>query len=187
MKTMASFPGGNAKTALDRDVLTVAMTLVPRMYSRNRMYALFTDPDVRSARMRSALLRGAVRQLSGREGAPECVELIPHAPEASEGASVDASSGEAPRFELRYRIPSVRLARTIALGELEAIALRFLVDRAGARGLFPQLSGDDRRRLDSALRTLALGFGGACASALDSVLSPGRDGEALPGDAVSTP
>ena len=57
------------RAAVDREALVVGMTLVPGLVSRNRSFALFENPDVRRARVRAALLRGIVRQLTGIAGA----------------------------------------------------------------------------------------------------------------------
>ena len=49
------------------------MTLVPGLVSRNRSFALFENPEVRRARVRAALLRGIVRQLTGTQGRVEAL------------------------------------------------------------------------------------------------------------------
>jgi len=66
---------------VDREALVVGMTLVPALVSRNRSFALFEDPEVRRARVRAALLRGIVRQLSGTLGKVEALDVV-----ASSGA-----------------------------------------------------------------------------------------------------
>src|SRR5262249_52963110 len=88
----------------DRDALMGAPAVVPGIYSRNRMFAMYGDPDVRRAKARAAVLRGVVRQLAGSHGEAEGVALLHH-----EGIRV-----------LRYRIARVHLDRRLELSEIEA-------------------------------------------------------------------
>jgi hypothetical protein len=122
------------------DALIVGMTLVPGLCSRNKSFALFEDPEVRRARKRSAVLRGIVRQLAGAAGHVEGLVVV----HGAEG------------FELRYRVPVLRVERRASLTELELACVRFLAGRAGVGGLHP--SDDDRARIDGALRRLAAGL-----------------------------
>ena len=62
--------------AVDREALVVGMTLVPGLVSRNRSFTLFENPDVRRARVRAALLRGIVRQLTGTQGRVEAFDVV---------------------------------------------------------------------------------------------------------------
>jgi hypothetical protein len=124
----------------DRESLVVGMTLVPGLVSRNRSFALFEDPEVRRARVRSALLRGIVRQLVGAQGRVEGVVIAPR---------VDGC-------ELRYRVPGLRVERRAYLSAIELACVRYLAGRAGAPGLHP--SEDDRAGIDAALRRLAAGL-----------------------------
>jgi hypothetical protein len=126
--------------AVDREALVVAMTLVPRFVSRNKSFALFEDPEVRSARARAAVLRGIVRQLAGGQGRVE---------------SLDVAVGAGVR-EVRYRVPGVRLERRALLTETEYGCVVFLAARAGVPGV--RATGDDRARIDAALRRLGAGF-----------------------------
>ena len=63
-------------SAVDREALVVGMTLVPGLVSRNRSFALFENPEVRRARVRAALLRGIVRQLTGTQGRVESFGVV---------------------------------------------------------------------------------------------------------------
>ncbi len=126
---------------MDHEALIVAMTVAPGVYTRNRMFALYKDPEVRRARNRAALLRGVVRQLSGANGATEEVTLS----RSPRGACM-----------LRYRVPSVRLARSLVLSALETACVVYLGARAGVPGLHPTV--DDRALIDAALRRLAGGL-----------------------------
>ena len=40
------------RSEIDHDALLVAMTVVPGLYSRNRMFALYNDPQVKHAKAR---------------------------------------------------------------------------------------------------------------------------------------
>lgn len=114
--------------------VTAAMAMVPGLYSRNRMFALFNHPLVRRARSRARTLRGLVRFV-GRPDAE--VELAAH--------------GE--RVSIGYRIARLRLSRTVQVGEFELALLRVLL----ARGPHPAILDEqptDRPRIDAALATL---------------------------------
>ncbi len=126
--------------AVDREALVVAMTLVPRFVSRNRSFALFEDPEVRSARARASVLRGIVRQLAGGHGTVEALVV----------------GGGSGAREVRYRVPGVRLERRAILSETEYGCVAFLAARAGVSGVRP--TGDDRARIDAALRRLGVGL-----------------------------
>ena len=125
---------------VDREALVVAMTLVPRFVSRNKSFALFEDPDVRSARARAAVLRGIVRQLAGCQGRVEALAV------AAQGGA----------RELRYRVPGVRFERHAVLSETEHGCVAFLASKAGVDGV--RATGDDRARIDAALRRLGAGL-----------------------------
>jgi hypothetical protein len=128
------------KSSIDRESLTIAMSVVPGLYSRNKFFGFYRDPEVRRARSRAALIRGIVRQLSGAQGTVERVVLS-----RGEGGS-----------ELRYAIPCVRLERRVELGDLEASCVAYLATRAGVVGL--HVTEDDRAKVDGALRRLAIGL-----------------------------
>jgi hypothetical protein len=125
---------------LDREALVVGMTLVPGLLSRNRAFALFQDPEVRRARVRAALLRGIVRQLSGVQGAVERLEVV-------------AGPGDR---ELRYRVAGIRMDRRATLSDAEYACVAYLAGRARVAGL--QASDDDRARIEAALRRLSAGL-----------------------------
>jgi hypothetical protein len=127
------------RAAVERDVLVVGMTLVPGFLSRNKNFALFEDPDVRRARVRSALLRGIVRQLSGAHGKVEALHVV---------------SGMDVR-EIRYRVAGIRMDRRTVLTDLEFACVAYLAGRASVEGL--KASEGDRARIEGALRRLAAG------------------------------
>jgi hypothetical protein len=111
----------------DKEALVVAMTLVPRFVSRNKSFALFEDPDVKSARARAGVLRGLVRQLAGAHGRVESLDVA-------------GRSGE----------------REAVLSDVEYGCVVYLASRAGVPGIRP--TGDDRARIDAALRRLGAGL-----------------------------
>jgi hypothetical protein len=127
--------------AVERDALVIGMTLVPGLLSRNRCYALFEDPEVRRARRRAATLLGIVRHLAGAHGHVE-------------GVAVAHGVGA---WELRYRVPSMRVDRRTSLTELELACVRYLAGRAGVPGF--HATEDDRAGIDAALKWLAAGLG----------------------------
>ena len=126
--------------SVEHDALIVGLTLVPGLCSRNKSFTLFEDPEVRRARRRSAAVRGIVRQLMGSQGHIEGLTIV----------------GTADAFELRYRVPLLRIERRTSLTEVELACVRFLAGRAGVAGLHP--SDEDRARIDGALRRLAAGL-----------------------------
>jgi hypothetical protein len=127
-------------TAVDREALVVGMTLVPGLVSRNRSFTLFENPDVRRARVRAALLRGIVRQLTGTQGRVEAFDVV-----AGTGAR-----------EVRYSLPGLRMQRRALLSDVEYACVAYLAGRAGVADLFAD--DEDRARIDAALRRLAAGL-----------------------------
>jgi hypothetical protein len=125
---------------VDREALVVGMTLVPGLVSRNRSFTLFENPDVRRARVRAALLRGIVRQLTGKQGRVEAFDVV-----AGTGAR-----------EVRYSLPGLRVQRRALLSEVEYACVAYLAGRAGVADL--SADAEDRARIDAALRRLAAGL-----------------------------
>jgi hypothetical protein len=130
------------KNRPDRDALVVAMTIVPGLYSRNKMFGFYTDPEVRGAKARSATLRGVVRQLVSSHGPAPSIQLDRS---TSTGTCV-----------LSYRIEGLHLVRTLHLSALEAACIAYLVARAGSSVLRP--FDHERALLDKALARLSLGL-----------------------------
>jgi len=136
------------RPAVERDALVVAMTLVPHFYSRNKSFALFEDPEVRRARRRAGVLRGIVRQLTGAQGQVEGLAVVHGA------AGAHAGAGEA--FEIRYRVPGLRIERRASVTQPELACVRYLAGKAGVSGL--HATDEDRAWIDGALRRLASGL-----------------------------
>lgn len=117
--------------------LTAAMALVPGLYSRNRMFALFADPLVRRARARARSVRALLRFV-GRADA--LVEVTAHGG----------------RARVSYQIPRLRLARAVQVTDFELVLVRVLAAR-GARPSVLEERPDDRARIDAALLLLPKG------------------------------
>jgi hypothetical protein len=128
----------------DRDALTVAMTVVPGLYSRNKMFGFYKDPEVRAATARAATLRGIVRQLASS-----------HSP-SSPPPAVELDRSTTGPCVLTYRVERLRLVRTLDLTPLEVACVAYLVARAGSSVLRP--TEHERALLDNALGRLSLGL-----------------------------
>jgi len=131
----------------DLEALTAAMATVPLLYSRNRLFTLFNEPVVRRARVRARLVRGLVRFI-GRTDAE--VDLASTDPPKAGRRDGEASSD---RVRVGYRIPRLRLSRSVTLTDFEMALLRTLL----AKGPHPTslaLKDDDRARVDAALARL---------------------------------
>jgi hypothetical protein len=128
------------RSPVDREALVVGMTLVPGLVSRNRSFALFENPEVRRARVRAALLRGIVRQLTGTQGRVEAFGVV----------------GATGAREMRYSLPGLRLERRTVLSDVEYACVAYLAGRAGVSGL--RADDSDRARIDAALMRLASGL-----------------------------
>jgi hypothetical protein len=133
------------RPAVDREALVVGMTLVPGLVSRNRSFALFEHPDVWRARVRAALLRGIVRQLTGTQGRVEAFGVGPSGMRGGAGAR-----------EVRYSLPGLRLERRALLSDVEYACVAYLAGRAGVADLYAD--ANDRAKIDAALRRLATGL-----------------------------
>jgi hypothetical protein len=119
------------------EALVVGMALVPGLFSRNRNFALFEDPEVRRARRRAALLRGIVRQLADAQGAIESLRI---------------SRGSA-GCELSYCVPGMKMQRRASLANVEMACVHYLADREGVGGL--HATAEDRAAIEAALHRLA--------------------------------
>jgi hypothetical protein len=150
---------------IDRDALTVAMSVAPGAYARNRMFSLHKHPEVQRARARAAIVRGLVRQLSGALGTVE-------------GLVVERSHAGG-RALLQYRIANLHLERRVELTDVEAACVMYLAGRVGAAGLRP--SAEDRALLQVALRRMTAGLFG------HSALNVPELGEAADAEGVPDP
>jgi hypothetical protein len=113
--------------------LTIAMAIVPTLYSRNKLFELFRDPGVTHAQSRARLIRSLLRQLAS-------------------GTAGDVLFERGAPCVVTFRVPSLHLSRRVELTELELGCLLFLVARAGMPDFGPTVS--DRVALERALATL---------------------------------
>lgn len=137
-----------ASTSLDErkiEALTVAMTLAPGVYARNRMFEFFASAGVDRAKSRAATLRGVVKHL-GRA----CALSV-------ESEGIAAAGPCATAFVLRYQIPAMRLTRVVELSSVELATLRVLASRAGATCL--PADAADRALVASTLARLLVADG----------------------------
>ena len=136
---------GAAESRYERDALLCALILAPQVFSRNRYFWLFEDPDRRRVRRRAGRVRGIARQLLG-EGRARA-EIV---------AEQILDDGQ---VLLRYEASELGYSRSAALSRLEAASLRFVLHRA--RG--DSLDDEDRALVESALDRLggALGIAGS--------------------------
>jgi len=131
---MSDDPRREAPDPVMISALTAAMAMVPGLYSRNRMFALFADPLVRRARSRARSVRGLLRFV-GRADA--VVHVVEH-----DG-----------RARITYRIPRLRLSRAVQVTDFELALLRVIVARGEHPSVLHERPGD-RARIDAALLLL---------------------------------
>jgi hypothetical protein len=124
------------RAPIDHDALLCALVLAPQTFSRNRFFALYQDPSLRRIHRRAARVRGILYQLLGL-GRPKA-ELT--------GEQVLADG----QVLIRFRVGELSYERTAALSALEAAALRYALNRAGAGPLEPE----ERELVTTALRKL---------------------------------
>ncbi len=125
----------------DEDALVVAMSVIPNLYSRNKMFSLFSDPRLKRARRRAIALRTAVRQLAG--GGARDVRVAP--------------SKTAGRLMLTYELPRISYSRRIDVSVAECAVVRFLVARLGGEAI--QCADEDRVVVEHTLRRLPIAMG----------------------------
>jgi hypothetical protein len=113
--------------------LTIAMAIVPTLYSRNKLFELFRDPVVAHAQSRARLIRSVLRQLAS-------------------GTAGDVVFERGSPSLVTFKVPSLHLSRRVELTELELGCLLFLLARAGLTEFGPTVS--DRTALERALSTL---------------------------------
>ncbi len=121
----------------DLESLTAAMAMVPLLFSRNRMFALFADPIVRRARNRSRMVRGVLRIVSRGDVV----------------VSVTSGVEFGERAKIAYRVERLRLSRVVMLTDFELALLRVLL----AKGPHPSALAEepgDRARVDEAIARL---------------------------------
>lgn len=144
--------------------LTVAMSLAPGVYARNRMFDLFATAGVQRAKARAATLRGVVKHL-GRA----CALTLER-----EGLVRD-KAGE-PDWVLKYQIPAMHLSRVVELSRVELATLRILASRAGVACL--PADDEDRALVEKSLARLLVA--GADPTHLGNLARVARDAATPP-------
>lgn len=103
---------------LDLAALTVAMSVAPGVYARNRMFAFFARGIAAKARSRAKLVRSVVMQISRAKGLANLVLV------ERDGA-----------WGLSFAIPTMGFTRSLTLTREELAALRYLLGRVGSQTL----------------------------------------------------
>ena len=117
------------------DALTAAMAMVPGLYSRNRMFERFERPDVRRARSRARMLRSLLRFVTREDSRLTVSDVGDH------------------RHRLSYKLPQLRLERTVQMTEFELAVLRVMVSKGPCPATLAE-QPSDRPRVESALALL---------------------------------
>lgn len=125
---------------VDDEALLAAMTLVPGVYSRNRMFDLYERrASAKQLRTRAARLRGLVRTWLER---------------ADSQLDVTAREGG---YDVVLTVPSLSFRRRLHISELEHVLLALLFDKAKSRAGRTALPvrPEDRQRVERALSRLS--------------------------------
>jgi hypothetical protein len=129
-------------TRIDRDALTVALVLAPAIYSRNRFFDLYTDPETRQVRRRASMIRSMTRQLvSDRPGEKPVIVSL----ETLENGSTS----------IVYEVAALNLKRTTRLSPVEVAVMRVALSRSGHAPDELGATDADRALVDTALIRLA--------------------------------
>jgi hypothetical protein len=120
----------------DVEAVTVAMVVAPGVYSRNRMFALFAEPEMARARLRATVVRGLFRQLQRSRNL---------------GLSFRFEDREGGVY-LHYEVEKLRLVCRIELTHLERSCLVYLASKTDAPLM--QATPEDKTRVEEALLRL---------------------------------
>jgi glycine/D-amino acid oxidase-like deaminating enzyme len=132
----------------DTDALVAGMTMVPGLFSRNRMFSLFQRERMREARRRAAFLRGMARQLVHAGSRLRILVCEPR----------DVATGDAvePKVHLRYAIDALRYERQAWLSPVEFACVARICERAGVPCLVS--TPEHGEQLRAALKRLSSGI-----------------------------
>lgn len=146
------------KQALDLDALFVALVLCPGVYSRNRFYALYADPEVLLVRRRAAMVRSVVAELC-------------HADPLRRGKILTVEETSIPgQTILTYIVASLGLRRTTTLSALEWTLIRYVAERRfGTLDGFDSLGGECEE-IELVLRGLSPDVADSARQALENQL-----------------
>ena len=132
-------PPPRSSEMVDAEALTLAMSVAPSAYSRNRMFSLFSDPRVAKARSRASLVRSLARDLA-----------------RSPRATVTRRELANDRVALTIRVADMHYTRNVELSIAELSVLSFLCDREKTRAL--TCGPEDRALVERVLARLAAGL-----------------------------
>ncbi len=107
------------------DALLVALILAPSTFSRNKFFEMFQQEPLKMARRRAQLVRSVIKDLT--EPWPHPGEIPGH-PSAVVVEEVMHEND----FTLTYVVEELGYRRSVLLTHLEAAALRYALERAGA-------------------------------------------------------
>jgi hypothetical protein len=140
------------------DALLVALVLCPGVYSRNRFYALYSDPEVLAVRRRAAMVRSVVGELA-------------HSDLLRRGKIISIENISIPgRTRLTYVVSSLGLRRTTTLSSLELTLIQYAVERriGAIEGL--EVGEGARERIELVLRGLSPDIADSARRAIESDL-----------------
>jgi hypothetical protein len=140
------------------DALLVALVLCPGVYSRNRFYAMYSDPEVLAVRRRAAMVRSVVGELA-------------HSDLLRRGKIISVENISIPgRTRLTYVVSSLGLRRTTTLSSLELTLIQYAVERriGAIEGL--EVGEGARERIELVLRGLSPDIADSARRAIESDL-----------------
>jgi hypothetical protein len=140
------------------DALLVALVLCPGVYSRNRFYAMYSDPEVLAVRRRAAMVRSVVGELA-------------HSDLLRRGKIISIENISIPgRTRLTYVVSSLGLRRTTTLSSLELTLIQYAVERriGAIEGL--EVGEGARERIELVLRGLSPDIADSARRAIESDL-----------------
>lgn len=140
------------------DALFVALVLCPGVYSRNRFYAMYSDPEVLAVRRRAAMVRSLVAEL-----------CHPDLLRRGKIVSIDKESilGQT---TLTYVVASLGLRRTTTLSPLELTVIRYAAERRIGNLEGFDFGAGDRESIELVLRGLSPDIADSARRALENDL-----------------
>lgn len=140
------------------DALLVALVLCPGVYSRNRFYAMYSDPEVLAVRRRAAMVRSVVGELA-------------HSDLLRRGKIISVENGSIPgRTRLTYIVSSLGLRRTTTLSSLELTLIQYAVERRIGAIVGLEVGEGARERIELVLRGLSPDIADSARRAIESDL-----------------
>jgi hypothetical protein len=156
----------------DPDALLVALVLCPGVYSRNRFYSMYANPEASAVRRRAALVRSIVAELA-------------HADPLRRGRVISIDDcNDSGMGSLTYVVSSLGLRRSTTLTSLELSIIQYAVTRrVGSTDGF-DAGEDTHERIEGALRGLSPEIADSARSALENALFDDGADESVLNDAL---